>query len=88
MQEQMHHIFIDGIAYCLYETCMKKKLLTILRSEFTKSQKAFLTTLLPIHGKSHSLWSAWCASKSLAFAIMRAQTQLLKAGILCNNIKQ
>ena len=24
MQEQVHHIFVDGIAYCLYETCMKK----------------------------------------------------------------
>jgi hypothetical protein len=85
MQEQVHHIFVDGIAYCLYE---EKKLLMILRSEFTKSQKVFLTTSLLIHGKSHSPWSAWCAGKSIAFAIMRAQTQLLKAGILCNNIKQ
>lgn len=52
-------IFIDEIAYCFYEPCMKKKkLLMILQYVFTirvyilflcRVKKTFLTTLSPIH---------------------------------------
>jgi hypothetical protein len=41
MQEQVHHIFIDGIAYCLYETCMKKKYLRFYDPSLQKVKKRF-----------------------------------------------
>jgi hypothetical protein len=34
MQEQIHRIFIDEIACCLYEPYIKKKLFTLLQYKF------------------------------------------------------